>query len=308
VDEKIETQLQLSIASLKQQRRQLESMGALERERIGEKIANTRSDIETLETEVAIQEKRALLLQEDMKGLQTLVDKKLVAEREQRQKQQELLQVQLAVKRLQRELETRRTELKTATLDLQRAPDDTAYRIAELNQNIARLQQQMIEVKAGRSTAIRAPVAGRVVTLLAEQGNEAQPERPVLKILPRGSQLEAELYVPPSAIGFVAEGHQVRIKYRAFPYQRFGTYAGRITHISDTSIAPGELITPVAINQSVYRIRVALQKQHIDAYGQSESHPLLPGMLVDAELLGSRLRIIEWLLEPIILVKGRFFS
>ena len=84
------------------------------------------------------------------------------------------------------------------------------------------------EVNGKRAYIIRAPIAGRVSSLQASVGQPADPQRLLLQIIPAQSPLQAELFIPARAIGFVEVGQPVRILYDAFPYQHFGTYRGRI--------------------------------------------------------------------------------
>ena len=48
---------------------------------------------------------------------------------------------------------------------------------------------------------------------------------------------------------------------------------------------------------------VALAAQAVTAYGRPE--PLKPGMLLDADILGEKRRLIEWVFEPLYSLKGR---
>jgi membrane fusion protein len=48
---------------------------------------------------------------------------------------------------------------------------------------------------------------------------------------------------------------------------------------------------------------VALERQHIDAYGQPQ--PLKAGLTLDADVMQDRRRIVEWMLEPAIAVMRR---
>lgn len=52
-----------------------------------------------------------------------------------------------------------------------------------------------------------------------------------------------------------------------------------------------------------YRVLVALDQQAILAYGKRE--PLRPGMRLDADILGERRRLYEWILEPIYSIRGQ---
>jgi membrane fusion protein len=48
---------------------------------------------------------------------------------------------------------------------------------------------------------------------------------------------------------------------------------------------------------------VALESQTVQAYG--EPRGLLPGMAVEADVLGERRRLYEWVLEPLYALAGR---
>ena len=61
---------------------------------------------------------------------------------------------------------------------------------------------------------------------------------PLLSIIPTGSDLEAQLFAPSQAIGFIKAGQLVRMRYNAFPYQKFGHYEGEVANISRSSVTP----------------------------------------------------------------------
>ncbi len=127
--------------------------------------------------------------------------------------------------------------------------------------------------------------------------------------------LEAHLYAPSRTAGFVAKGHQVLIRYQAYPYQKFGLQQGTVIDVSKTPFAPNELPPSLAStilsnaqqnilgfngNEALYRIKVRLDKQSIDAYGTLQS--LKPGMTLEADVLQDRRKIWEWVMEPVLAV------
>jgi hypothetical protein len=59
-------------------------------------------------------------------------------------------------------------------------------------------------------------------------------------------------------------------------------------------------------SEPFYRVRVELRAQAITAYGKPE--PLKPGMLLDADVLGERRALVEWVLEPLYSLKGKVGS
>ncbi len=110
--------------------------------------------------------------------------------------------------------------------------------------------------------------------------------------------LQAELFVPTRAVGFVRVGQDVRLLYDAFPYQNFGTYHGRIVRISQSILTGSELAAPVELREPAYKVTVALDRQDIDAYGQKL--PLQADMLLRADIVLDRRPLVTWLLEPLL--------
>jgi len=53
----------------------------------------------------------------------------------------------------------------------------------------------------------------------------------------------------------------------------------------------------------LYRIKVKLEKQSIEAYGELQALKL--GMTLEADVLQDRRKIWEWVLEPVLAVMGR---
>jgi len=134
---------------------------------------------------------------------------------------------------------------------------------------------------------------------------------PLLSIVPAGSKLAAELFSPSRAIGFVRPGQEVLLRYAAFPYQKFGTYRGKVAVISRSAVSPSELSPQLAgltslfgANEPVYRIKVTPASQTAIAHG--EPVPLQPGMQLEADVLIERRRLIEWVLDPLFTLTGKW--
>src|SRR5919107_1904104 len=117
----------------------------------------------------------------------------------------------------------------------------------------------------------------------------------MLSIVPKGAKLEAQLFGPSSAIGFIRAGQRVMLRYQAYPYQKFGQYEGTVASVSRSAISPSELSQQLAgltslygANVPVYRITVTLASQTVRAYG--EPVPLQPGMQLEADIMMVRRR------------------
>ena len=121
--------------------------------------------------------------------------------------------------------------------------------------------------------------------------------------MPDDSVLEASLLVPSRSIGFVELGQLVKIRYEAFPYQRYGIYQGSIKSITNNIISPNELPNMVANQEPAYKITVTLNKQQIEGYGKQ--WPLQAGMLLEADVVLERYSLWRWLLDPVFSLKGK---
>lgn len=191
---------------------------------------------------------------------------------------------------LQRELMTLQRELAASQLEADK-------RVSELDRQLLALQQELTEAESRRVVLITAPADGVVTAIGGERGLTANPQTPLLAILPRDAQLQARLLVPSRAIGAIAVGDEVRVRYQAFPYQRYGSYAGRVIEISKTLLTPNELDGPVTASEPVYRITVGLERQDVAA--GTVSLPLQAGMQLEADVLLARRRLIEWMFDPL---------
>jgi membrane fusion protein len=140
--------------------------------------------------------------------------------------------------------------------------------------------------------------------VLVQAGQSVVAGATLANVLPAQAQLQAHLYAPSSAVGFVREHQPVLLRYQAFPFQKFGHQAGHVVDVSRAPIAPAELagIRPGS-TEPLYRITVALERQDMPAYGRAV--PLAPGMQLEADVLLDRRRIIEWIFEPVLGITGR---
>lgn len=204
---------------------------------------------------------------------------------------------------LDERLEARRGELEQARLRLRALPFETADRRARLRRDLADNEQRAAEIEGRRRYDVRASIAGRVTSLQAHIGAGVDPRIPQLSIVPEDVRFEAELFVPVRAIGFVRPGQPVRLRYDAFPFQHFGTYEGTVAAVAATMLAPRDVTGPLMLQEPAYRVKVALARQSIDAFGREVA--LQPDMTLSADVILEKRSLLEWLFEPLFGVRGR---
>ncbi|MEZ5996984.1 MAG: HlyD family efflux transporter periplasmic adaptor subunit [Hyphomonadaceae bacterium] len=170
--------------------------------------------------------------------------------------------------------------------------------LASLRERRLSLERELSEAEIRQRYVVRAGVAGRVAALPVAEGQTLVSGGTVAVLVPEGGVLEAELYAPTRAAGFIRAGQEVRLMYDAFPHQRFGAAHGEISTISRTVLSPQEIAAAgISIDEPVFRVRVRLQQDYVDAYG--ERIPLQPGMLLHADIVVDRRSLMEWLLDPL---------
>ena len=95
--------------------------------------------------------------------------------------------------------------------------------------------------------------------------------------------------------GFVRSGQPVKLKFAAFPFQKYGMLQGRVAQISaDATEASQPNSRPAAL---AFKALVELTDQSLETDGRR--YPLASGMQVAAEVhLGER-SVLEYLLSPV---------
>jgi membrane fusion protein len=283
---------------------QIESTRALERaERavLGERLAAVRLESVSLERAIATERRRAELAEDTAERYARIHALGLVAEEQRALREAALLEQRGRVEALERE----RAGLVRAAAELEgRAAMlalEYANAIAELERGLAAVALDSAENDARRAVTVVAPQAGVVTAPAAEVGQTVERGAVLARIVPEGATLVAELYAPSRAVGFVAVGDEVRLRYAAFPYQKFGHAQGHVLSVSQATMSASD--PTAARTEPLYRVAVALHSQTVMAYG--EPHALLPGMAVEADVLLETRRLYEWLLEPLYATAGR---
>jgi membrane fusion protein len=271
--------------------------------RLASLIKGTEEELTALRSERSLQVERIALAAERLETLRNLRSRGYVAKTDLRSQEEVWLSQRQALVALDRQIAAGEGDLAQARNQRDQIAPQTVSKLAQLTSSLADLEQRRAEVTARGEQVVRSPVSGRVSALQTTVGRTVDPSRPVMTLMPEGSELRAELYVASRAIGFVTEGQRVRLMYDAFPFQRFGAYGGVVERVSATVFTPNDATGPVSIQEPSYRIVVRLERQDVDAFGQIV--PLQPDMTVQADIVLEERSILEWLLEPLYSARGR---
>jgi membrane fusion protein len=263
--------------------------------------------------EFELQRARLSLAMQGVERQRHLFDSRLTRWDRLQDAQDDKLRQTLSLQTLERSRQALMRDRMTLEADLRELPLRHQLRMAEIERSISSLEQEIAEAEARRQFVITAPQDGVVTAIQAEAGSTVSASVPMLSIVPKGIELEAQLFSPSSAVGFVRAGQRVLLRYQAYPYQKFGQYDPPPASVSRSAISPSELSQQLAgltslfgANVPVYRITVTLGSQTVRAYG--DAVPLHPGMQLEADILMERRRLIEWVLDPLFTLTGRWLQ
>lgn len=211
---------------------------------------------------------------------------------------------------LQREKITLEKQLNEQSINLDGLQNRQNNEIEQLERLLSSNTQEFIEMQSKQRIAIQAHTSGIISTVNAELGQFVDLSRPLITILPENTSIIAQLYVPSRAIGFVKEGDQVLLRYKAYPYQKFGHAKAQILSVAKTALASQDLKTIGTIspqeqlnNEPVYLVRAKLEQQTVKAYGQDM--PLQVGMTLEGDIMHETRKLYEWVLEPLFSITGK---
>lgn len=297
--------------SMAAQRRVQEQLLDQQQAELRQRIGRLGAEQKYLAKELELQRRRLALAERTMARERAMRARDLIPLPRLNRAEQDRLDQAARLHTLERNLSALAREENQAATALQEHPFRRQTQLAEIDRNVAALEQDLAEAESRREIVLTAPQDGVVGTVQAEDGGTANPSVPLVTIIPSGSALQAQLFSPSRAIGFVRTGQRVLLRYQAFPYQKFGFYEGVVANVSRAALSPSELPTQLSgltslygSNEPFYRITVDLGRQTATAYGAAV--PLQPGMQLEADVLIERRRLIEWVFDPLLTLTGKW--
>jgi membrane fusion protein len=274
---------------------------------IDQRVADMRRELASLDAEADLQAQRLLLAQQAQARLEALRNDNFVSAAQVQAKAEELLGLRAQVQNTETQRAAQRREIGTLEAQRRELPLKGQAQRGEIDRDLAQLAQQTAERDAQQRIVVRASQDGVISAVLAEPGQSVSPASALASLVPAHSHLQAHLFAPSSAVGFVRASQSVLLRYQAFPYQKFGHQVGQVVQVSRSPLQAAELASlPLqggASSEPLYRITVALDQQTVAAYG--EPQPLSPGMQLEGDVQLDRRRLIEWIFEPVLGLAGK---
>lgn len=264
-------------------------------------LSNLTSEASLLASQIANQNQRIQLGETLVSAGSQLATKGLLSEIELKHREQAVLDDKERIASLAQQEISVKSRINETQHSLEQLATVTETKLQPLRAELANTEQRIAEIHARRGYIVRAPIGGRVSLLQANIGQPADPRHLQMEIVPTNADLQAVVFVPARAAGFIHEGERVRLLYDAFPYQKYGTHDGRIIEVSQTILTGADVSGPIALKEPAYRVVVAIADRAIKF--RDKTFQLQPDMLLHADIILEQRTIMNWLLEPLLSVR-----
>lgn len=211
---------------------------------------------------------------------------------------QELAQARAQVEASGQELNRLRLQYEAATNELTNAEQKLRLKVqtARLAAEAA-TRVRFENIDKDNFLLIVAPVSGVITDVTSTQpGDKIQANMPLGGIAPSNARAVLQVEIPEQDRAFLREGLPVKLKFSAFPYQRYGVINGTLDYISPAT-KPSQ-----QTKQLVYEARVTLERDHY--FVADKKYPLRYGMTATAEVVVRERRLIDLALDPFRQIAG----
>jgi HlyD family secretion protein len=150
---------------------------------------------------------------------------------------------------------------------------------------IAALQQQVSDAQRLISLSqLRAPVAGVAFDVAVTPGAVlADSAKPLLKVVPQ-QQLQARVYLPNAAIGFVQPGQKALVSLDSFPAADYGRIGAKVLSVGSDALPPDQQLEVLGTDVRGLYFPATLQLDRQSLPAGRRSIPLTAGMSLTADL------------------------
>ena len=154
---------------------------------------------------------------------------------------------------------------------------------------MATLQQSQTSLEDVVSQAdIKSPMNGTVQGLLINTvGGVITPGSAVVELVPQDDQLIVEAKVSPKDIAFIRQGQPAILKFSAYDFTIYGGMSAEVQHISADAITNDK-------DETYYLVRLETKRSIAD-----ESLDILPGMIVQVDILTGKKTVLNYILSPL---------
>ena len=270
----------------------------LQEKAVAEEIVSLRARLQKLVDQRQVLQAGLELAERELARLTALDATQFVSDADQDRARASTIEFRLRLHDLDLSVDALQSDIRRNQQLLQEIPVRRKARAAELRAESRRLSIAVTENMGREMQRVLAPSAGVVSGLLVREGQTISMSNPLLNIVPEDGEFFAELLIPSRTIGFVRAGATVKIRFDAYPYQKFGTFNAVIESLARTTVLPTDKRFRVPLSEPVYLAAASMATQFVDVDGNAQ--PLQSGMTLTADILRDERSILAWIFDPLI--------
>jgi HlyD family secretion protein len=218
-----------------------------------------------------------------------LLSKGLITRQQTLQDQQKLVAINGQIESLRAKIKQIEADQYTARTNPERFDEEMKGRIAELERNLAGLENQM-----AIQSSVESPYDGQVIEMKAVPGSLVAAGSPILSIQPQGNTLEVLVYLPSLQAKAVQAGMAAEISPSTVKREEFGfirgkvVYAGEFPASSDLlmrNFQNDTLVRSIMAGGPVTELRVTLERDPMSLSGYKWSSSRGPAITISSGTL-----------------------
>jgi hemolysin D len=268
-------------------------------------VAHGEATLETSKTEQAVLEKRLSGLQEIDTMRQTLFDKGSGTRLAFLEGRDLSLDLETTIERIRGSQVEAREALTQVEAERQSFIEDfrrvAVESLVDLRNSRQGAAEELKKANLRKSMAVLVAPADSAVLDIAQRsiGSVVREAETMFTLVPLNVPLEAEVVVQGRDIANLAQDDAARIKFDAYPFQKFGTASGTVRTISKDAFTPeapanGATSAPTPF----YKVRVSLGD--VDLRAMPKDVHLIPGMTIQAEIKAGQRTVMSYFLYPLL--------
>jgi membrane fusion protein len=302
----VQQTLDARVRSLDEAARQTVALKDTRERALVDRIDALRREMAQLDAQAALLQQRLTLSEQALARVESLGREHFVSSAQVQAKEEELLGLRAESAAIARQRQTLQRDWTGLEADRRELPLQAQQRLGEIERDRAAVSEAAMR-SAGQAAThqllVRAPADGVVTALVAEAGQAVTKDAAMASLMPAGAQLQAHLFAPSSALGFLQPGQRVLLRLQAFPYQKYGLQEAQVLQVAQAPLQPTELaavpqLAKPTSGEPLYRVTVRLAQQQVQVGAQAR--PMLAGMQLEADVLLEKRRLIEWLFAPVL--------
>jgi adhesin transport system membrane fusion protein len=186
--------------------------------------------------------------------------------------------------------ETRSTYTTKAQLDLNQAA--TEYK--RVGAESSELADQVTR------TVVKSPINGIVQKIYVNTvGGVIKPGDNLIEIVPTEGGLLVEAKVKPADIAFIYPGQNAIVKVTAYDFSIYGSLHGKVVTISPDTVTDKK-------DNVYYVVKIQTDKKYLGT--KSKPLKIIPGMMVNVDIVTGQKTILQYILKPILKAKQYTFT